>query len=487
MIVSSSYLQDISRMLKPAYFKIEYARKICKWVLEYFEQYKEAPGRNFESIFYAKAAKLKGAEIEIMEEFLISLSDKYISPDESLPFNKPLLFDQTVEFCRDRALEIHNKTVEGYRLQGDFAKAEAEIANFGAVAKTTSQWVNPFETEEIYRTFEEDDEDNIFKLPGAIGELIGWIKRGWLISIIAPQKRGKSFYEWEIIFHALCAKKKVAIFSFEMNKTTYKKRIYKRLTAMAENGGEYAYPVFDCFFNQDGSCQKPERVNRTRLLSGEGILPKYSPSLNYRVCDVCRGKRDYKLATWWQTQNQKENLSPEAVIEKVRAFKKLFGDNLRIRCFPAFSAGFAEAKAELQVLKNEGFDPDILAYDYFDIMAAEVANELEDENRKWKQGKGQAGEEHCAVINCNQGNRQADETKHIKTKHTGGNIKKGQHLDLELALNQLPDEKRKGIMRMQVLLNRHDEGTEKGEVFILQALKLGQPLLDSEWGRLEDE
>ena len=205
--------------------------------------------------------------------------------------------------------------------------------------------------------------------------------------------------------------------------------------------------------------------------------------MDYKPCTACRGTKDFYPATWYQTQNQKEPLSPEVVARKVKTFKKLYGDNLRIRCFPSFSAGFDEAIAELENLKNQGFEPDIILFDYFDIMEGEVANELEDENRKWKKGKGLAGEKHALVINCHQGNREAEEKASMKQRHTGGNIKKLQHLDLDITLNQTELDKKRGIMRIGLLVNRHAEGVERGEVIVLQQLNLGMPLLDSEWFR----
>ena len=320
-------------------------------------------------------------------------------------------------------------------------------------------------------------------MPGAFGDLVGYLQRGWLVGLMGPAKRGKSFYEWEMAFHALCAKLKVAIFSFEMDATPYKKRIYKRLTAMNETGGEYAYPVFDCKLNQDGTCKKQERINLFSFKDKNGQVPEYTPDMSYKPCTICRGTKDFFTSTWWATQFQKKSLSPDAVMKKAKTFKKLYGNNLRIRCFPAFSAGFEEAIAELDNLKAQGFEPDVILFDYFDIMASEVVSELEDENRKWKKGKGLAGERHCCVINCHQGNRDSEEKTSIKQKHTGGNIKKLQHLDLDITLNQSELEKKQGKIRMQILVERNDEGNSKGEVYVLQCLKLGQPFLDSEWKR----
>ena len=486
MIISTQFMRDIEQMISPKYFKIDYVKKISQWVIDYYKKYKAAPNQDFESIFYANTTKLKQAEVELMEIFLQSLSEQYVSEDkESFPFNKELLFDQTVSFCRDRRLEILSKTIEGHRLNNDFTKAEELIANYNKVAQNISQWVNPFDIDEIQKTFDEDEENRLLKLPGALGELIGYLHRGWLISLLGPTKKGKSFYEWEIGYHSLCKGLKVVIFSFEMDKTTYKKRIYKRMTAMAETGGEYRYPVFDCTFNQDGTCKKPQRKGTVKLLNSAAEIPEYSKDLEYKPCTVCRGTKEYSVSTWFKTQTQKKDLDTEQIAKKVRAFKKLYGDNLRIRAFPSFSAGFDETDIELDNLANQGFYPDVIIYDYFDIMSSEVMNELEDENRKWKRGKGIAGQRHALVVNCNQGNREAEEKKHLRQKHTGGNIKKLQHVDLEMALNQSEKEKSKGIMRIQTLIHRHDEGIEKGEVMVLQQLKLGQPMLDSEWAKKE--
>jgi replicative DNA helicase len=482
MIISTPYLRDVAGMVNPRLFKIDYIRRIVSWVLDYYKQYKEAPNKDFESIFYAQSTKLnKQAEVELMEEFLQSLSDQYIENDNKTSFNKELLFDQTVDFCRDRQLEILHKTVEGHRLSGDLAKAEEAVAGFGKIAQNVSRWINPFDTKQINKVFENNDANRLFKMPGALGEMIGYFERGWLVGILGPAKRGKSWHEWEFAFHALCAKLKVVVFEFEMNEQTYQKRIHKRITAMNEIGGEFAYPTFDCLFNQNGQCKKPERTNTIRLDVG-GKIPAYTPNMEYRPCVACRGTKDFYPVSWWQTQRQRNDMSPGIVIKKAKTFKKLYGDNLRIRCFPSFSAGFPEVEAELENLKNqENFEPDVILFDYLDIMSAEVANELEDENRKWKRAKGLAGERHCLVINCHQGNRESEEMRSIRQKHTGGSIKKLQHLDIDITLNQSEEEQRRGKIRMQVLVHRHEEGISKGEVIVLQQLKLGQPLLDSEW------
>lgn len=892
MIINTSFLRDVSKMIKPPYFQVDYFQRVSKWILDYYKTYRRAPGQDLELIFRAESVKLKEAEVEIIAAMLSELSDKQ---DDS--FNKDSLFDHTIMFCKQASLSILVSNIQGHILQGKIDKAEELVRDFHKVARDTSEWVNPFDDAEVDATFVDDEEDQLFKLPGALGELIGYLRRGWLISFMGPTKRGKcitgdcqvflangtkmcirdlvksgrkervvalneetqrfesvmidelfdngvkdcfrvgtrtgrqacttgnheyltplgwkflkdikpgdfiavpkrlsffgdydmkdclvrflayilaeggctasqptftnadlstnldferccdelgvgyrtkgishylltarpllkkyhllgdsaktkqipdeimgasrktistflkvfftcdgsifreknalnieltlanenlinhishlllrfgvvhiktnnpatfegrkfpawrisiksqeyvdlflrdigfesykqtdgfavdckrsfldkfpsqiakrfyeelkkecgcrphfgvypkgegfyskmgkgrakaisyhinkkkpisresfdvlrdtktfdkymnsdilwdevlaidhigmmdtydisvpghhnfvaddcilhnSFYAWETVFQGLTWRLKVAIFSLEMSKTDNKKRIYKRLTAMAEQGGEYAYPVFDCALNQDDSCQKIERMNKTGLLLANGAKPKYSPDMKYRPCDYCRHhKEDYDCyfpETWWATQKQDQDMSPGVIKKKTRGFKKIYGDNLRLIAPPSFSVGFDFIDTELDRLEDtEGFVPDIILVDSFDITEQEVADELQDENRKWMKGKRLAGVRHALVINCNQGNREADDKINIKRKHTGGTIKKLANVDVEYTLNQTDEEKKAGVMRVEVLVNRHDESTEKGQVFVLQQLKLGQPNLDSEW------
>jgi replicative DNA helicase len=483
IIVDDHFCRDCVPIIKMKYFKADYTKQIAQWVFDYYKKYKKAPRKDILSIFQAESAKMKDAEALIIEKFLEDISSQY---EEDQSFNKEYLFDQAVKFCDKRSLEILRDQIDGYVIQGKIDKAASEVRSFNKVAKETSRWVNPFDKDEIAKTLEDDQEDNLFKLPGALGEMIGYLKRAWLIAIMGPMKRGKSFYAWEFAYWALTWKLKVAVFSLEMNETQYKKRIYKRMTAMAEHEGDYPYPIFDCYFNQIGECTKSERKNRIKLYGEDEDPPEYSKDMRYRACDHCRNhqglRKDYRPAFWWSTQIQKEGLSTEAIAKKVKMFKRLYGENLRLKCYPAFSASFDDILADLDNLEyTEEFIPDVVLVDYFDITSTEYSDERAEANRKWQRGKNLAAVKQVLVINCNQSNRDSIDKVNLSQKHTAEDIRKLAHIDALFVLNQTVQEKEKGVMRMETLIHRHDEAAEKGQVFVLQQLALGQPFLDSEW------
>lgn len=899
LIVDTKFCRDAIPILRNKYFQIDYAKRVASWIQDYYKKYKKAPGKDIQSIFQAEEKFLKPADVGIIEEFLKELSNQY---EQDSNFNSEYLLDQTYKYAETRSYEILKEQIEGCLLQGKIDKAGDAIRNFNKVAKEISRWVNPFEKEEVNKTLDDDSADNLFKLPGALGQLIGMLKREWLIAVMGPMKRGKceksnnilvletgrqitleeyiksnckdkvialneqtqkfeaitpsdffdngikkcyrittktgrytsttynhqyltatgwkkledikigeyiavpkklnffgkkqidkyllrflaymmadgsctgiqpvftkyssvirsdfkkcckelgvsfhhlketkgsvglrqpasdilkkygfkgvlskdktipdiimesskdsireflrvfftcdgsifkansgynieltlaseklidqishllirfgivhkkdkgenqlngkifphwtisikcqeyvdlflreigfdepkkkeminismkrsfldkfplqvakrfydelkkecncrprfgpypkgpgfysiigkkrakkiteamrncqktksvmrqtfsgventetgkkylyseilwdevisidyegefqtydisipeyhnfvcddivvhnSFYAWEIAYHALIARLKVAVFSLEMNSTQFKKRIYKRMTAMAEQGGEYNYPVFDCLHNQNGSCLKTERRNRRALMNKDGTIPIYSQDNKYRPCDYCRQnkKKDYQVAWWWRTQKQKEDLTTEAISKKVKIFKRLYGDNLRLMCHPPFSASFDDLITDLDNLEyTENFVPDVILIDYFDITAKTTDDERSDANTKWQRGKHLAGVRKALVINCNQSNRDSIDKKNINQKNTGEDIRKLAHVDALFVLNQVLDEKIGGRVRIDTLVHRHDEASEKGQVIVLQQLKLGQPFLDSEW------
>ena len=77
LIVSDRFCKEIIPTIKKEYFKISYCQKVAMWVKEYFKKYKKAPNKHIKDIYEIKKDKLKEADSELIETFLINLSSKY--------------------------------------------------------------------------------------------------------------------------------------------------------------------------------------------------------------------------------------------------------------------------------------------------------------------------------------------------------------------------------------------------------------------------
>lgn len=481
MITSTKFLRDVIPALNYSYFQIEYSRKVASWVSDYFQQYGEAPGRHIEDIFRTKEwdQSLKENEIELVEDFLGTLSNKY--EEESL--NSDYLLDKAFGYFKERALAITSENMKILLGAGKVKEAEQQLIEYKQVSRITSGWINPFDPSYMEKVFEEK-EDYMFSLPGILGEKFGGFRRGWLVAFLAPYKRGKTWMLQEMAMQAIFKRLKVVLITLEMSDQEMADRIYKRVTGAASEGRRGAiYPAFDCLSNQDGSCKKKERENRVQLYDADGNMPIFDLDNPYRICVACRGRREYVSALWVITTDYK-SLTLKRATKATRGLSVMYGDGFRIISYPRFSANLTKVKSDLDILEHtEDFIPDVIVVDYADILAPEddrITEGRERTDETWKSLANLAGTRYCLVVTVSQSTRASIEKKNVTQTDTAEDIRKQAHVDVMFALSQLREEKRQGIMRVSLISHRHRLFDELDQVTILQNLEVGQPILDGE-------
>ena len=483
MITSKEYLLKIKNSLRLEYFQNSYIEIIAKWCLDYFNAYEEPPLRYIQDIYIANREKLDPDQSVLIRSILGETSKRY---EIEQGVNVSYLYDNTIRYFKKRSLELLDAKIRYLVAKGAIEEAESTVLSFNKIAKQTSSWINPFSEQAIADYFSHT-ETSFFSFPGMLGEFLGEYERGWLIGISAPFKVGKTWFAQEFGIIGFLSGLKVAFFSLEMSEHKMKERLYKRLTATkGEEGGEYIYPLFDCAKNQDGSCQMHQRVNDITLLDDEGRVPDFSPENPYRPCSFCRKNpefRDqYERAIWYEMLGRPAH-DPEFVRTSIRSLEEQFGDNFRFKAYPRFSANISDIKNDLYILEQtEGFVPDIIIVDYADILKAERESltGVEKEDRTWIALSQLAGEKHALVVVPTQVNKDAMEAVTLKKSHTARWVGKLGHVDVMLTLNQTQMEKLQGVMRVGVMLHRHQDYSDK-TCMILQNLDLGQMHLDSDW------
>jgi len=484
LIISDVFCNDIIGIIKPEYFKIEYAQKIFIWIENYYNEYNKAPNSNIESIFEIEKDKLQDDISDIIELFLINISEDY----ESETFNSEYHIKKSKEYFQKRNLELFFE--KGSKLMSAGRVQEAMELKLETLQDQDllSDVFNPFD-ENVWKTHFARDEDNkLFCFDGALYDLFQDFQRGWLVAITATEKKGKTWMLEEFIFQALMAGVKVLWFSLEMNRVQLEKRFYAKLTGRPDKDiNSILIPVFDCLNNQNATCKKRERENRNNKYMQKMSSDKHPNEFTlkgYKPCTACRGKNsDYKTAVWNLIQKDTKKMNTEIIGKKVAAFKQLFSDNLRIKIFPAFSASGDDIKRVInQIEETQGFEPGLIVTDYFDIQKREgISDQPRDAiNKIWQDGKNIAAERNCVVITADQADAKARGKKSLDQTNFSDDKRKDSHLDCRIGLNQEPDEKERGIMRLNVLFHRHHDFNITNEVIVLQNLTLGQAILDSE-------
>ena len=288
----------------------------------------------------------------------------------------------------------------------------------------------------------------------------------------------------EMAVRAMFQRLKVVFISLEMKKKNIKERLYKRITGLGSKSGEdvFLYPVFDCLLNQTGICERTERTNRVVLRSDNGQKPDFDIDMEYRACTYCRDKMipDYEMDTWYELL-EIPKFDFKSTQKNMKALMGMYGDNLRVICYPRFAAGLSDINRDLYLLEQqESFIPDVILVDYADILkpdsAGDKRNKIDD---IWKMLASMAAQRHCIVFTASQGTRGAIYKSDMSQDDLAEWIGKLGHVDMFLGLNQSKDEKRSKIIRVNGLVHRHREIDEQISAVLLQQLEMGQFAMDS--------
>lgn len=485
LIISTSFCRDVIPLMGKETLEVPYMEKIAKWCKDYYNQYKEAPGIHIQHLYEIEKEKLEPSEQEAISSLLGKLSDDYSTSD----INEDFLKNDAIKLIDSRSLLFSAKQAIALAEVGRAEEARKMIKGYREKNIETTGWFDPFEPEVVKNHYadEEMKKSHLFKLQGELGNFIGPFEKNWLVGIMGPPKRGKTFWLIELAVQAIIARKKVIFISLEMDEQRIRRRIYTRLTAAASETRDYIFPVFDCLKNQSNVCNKPERCNNIRLLDSEDQKPQYNRDLRYTVCTACRGQIDF-IPAYWYTSVQKEKARNADTIKRILTIAEHFGyhpstgSNLRVLAYPAFSANLARIRNDIQTLREvKKFYAHLIDIDYADILAPEDARITGRDriDETWKTLKNMSDEMSCMVASGSQSNRESIDVKNVTQKHTAEDIRKIANSDLFLAVNQTPQEKKSSVTRISKIAKRDGDFDQYEGCIVLQQLALGQVHLDS--------
>lgn len=503
MVVSTQYLKDVRAIYAPDLLAIPYARIVAQWCLDYYERYAEAPGRYIGDIFESHRRNgLAADQAELIEDFLAGLSDEY-EHAEAGKFNAAYLLDQTELRFEARNQELLIQDIKALHAKGDFRAAEELLTGYKRISRPTSDGCEPLsDMAVIQRAFDEDDSRILFRLPGALGELVGPVEREDFIGILGPEKRGKSWRLLDIAIRALRVGCNVAYFDAgDMSEDQIVRRLHTRVSGLSPKyWGRSLRPIIDCAHNQNDRCRRRERKCRRGCTeervdeAGRTVYKRlaFKDVLGYATCTACA--KDNNPNEWqfwgsvWYEEVDTERLSWQKAYELGKRIADRSRKRFKLSCHANSTLSVAGMRAQLDRWQSEdGFVADVVLADYFDIFDEEPGTKSRDNQARlihdvrWRAGRRLTQEMHCALITATQADASSYDQKSLKLKNFSESKTKYAHVTKFWALNQTADEKRDGIMRMATLIAREDNFDIIREVAIGQDLRHGQPYLFSYW------
>jgi hypothetical protein len=329
-------------------------------------------------------------------------------------------------------------------------------------------------------------------MPGALGKLLGPVCREDFISIMAPEKRGKTFWLMEFAMRASRAKCNVAFFSVgDMSQKQMIRRMHSYNTKQSsKQSGKVKTPVLDCEHNQRDTCDRRERTGRDPVMrevrkgaqmAWERIPLEEAP--NHVPCTHCMKDepKEYKGAVWHEYIDV-DKLTWQHAFAQGKKFAESSRKHFKLSTHPNSSVNVRDIEAILDMWELvEGFIPDLILIDYADILApentkVEIRHQIND---TWKAGRALSQKRHCAVIWATQADAASYEQKSIRESNFSEDKRKYSHVTKIITLNQTSDEKRDGVMRVGQMFVREEDFDVSKHATVLQCLSIGRPYLGS--------
>jgi hypothetical protein len=503
-IVSTDYLNQIRDIWNVQYFESVTAKRLARWVWQFYTKYNKAPGKHIETIFYdkVKTEKLNPTVAdEIENEILPSLSKQYEENDLNLDY----LIEATKKHFKQRSLTIFKDSIQSALDKNDLILAEQIASEYKTLNVTPTFALtlsDPITLDRVDKAFN-NDSIPIITYPSTLGDF--WndqLVRGGFVSLLASEKRGKSWWLLDLALRACKQKRKVAFFQAgDMSESAQLRRICIYL-AQKSNLERYCgimyEPVCDCVLNQINSCKREERTcsfgvfpSKTFAevkydISMSDLISAYEKEPDYEPCTMCDEYKTRHLGTPWLDKVEVKNpLNAEEAKKVISDFFIKYSRQFKLSTHPMHTLSVRDINGILDIWeRQENFVPDVIIIDYADILAPEGNDKdfRHSQNKIWmglrnlSQTRG-----NPLVITATQADAASYEKNSLKMTNFSEDKRKYSHVTFMAGLNQDPKDREKkiGIMRLNAIVAREGEFYTSNEVTVLQNLKRGRPFIGS--------
>jgi hypothetical protein len=419
--------------VKAEMFETSEMRKIAEWVLEYFGISKKAiKGRLPELFIRFSKNKIPNVDFDILKKLIDNLTKPEMEAGE-------YEIRSALEWSKLRSLEKIQKEFNHAVDVKDSERASSILANFKPVVRFSGQGI------ELSKDFGKavegfNSQDHVlFRLPGALGDMLGSVIASDFIGIVAPMKRGKS---WWLIYFAVQAAlrgKRTLYVNLEMRDSDICRRVWQALLGIPKNSGRVKYK-----------------------------MPSYDKAYGYQMQEM---EGEFPEVTEGYLKNE---------LARLQASSKFAG--IRIESRPTNTFAVSQLEEYITLLeKEDGCIPEVIVVDYADLLRSGYKGfeERHRLNSIWADLRRLSLQLDCAIITASQSGRSTLKgDRDVSGSDVAEDSRKIAHVTKMMTLNQSKEEKADGIMRVESEIQR-DGAATYGQVVCLQALDIGQVCVDS--------
>lgn len=423
-------------------FRSRWADLIGRWCCGYFQKYQKAPGSSIESIFrsWAAAANRDEDTVKLVDRFLSSLSDEY--EELATQQNAEYVVDLAGRHFQTVSLERLAENIRGDLELNELDKALAKVTNYSKVDLGTGAGINVLEDEEAIRAVFEEQSESLIEWPGDLAKFFGnAFERDAFLAYLAPEKRGKTMMMIDAAWRAMVQKRRVAFFEVgDMSEKQIMRRFMVRASKMPFTPQTVKRPIKISKDEESGEIKvEHEEVEFDEALSWNKAM---------RACE--------------------------------RITKGRTSPYLKLSVHPNSSVSVDGIRAILQDWEREGWIPDIVVIDYADNLDPppgqhnDVRHSI---NMVWKQLRRLSQELHCCLITATQADAASYDKSIIGKSNFSEDKRKLAHVTGMIGINQIPEEQKLGVFRLNWIVRREAEFSEYRCINVASCLVLSRPIV----------
>lgn len=196
IVQSNAILSQVAGILSPDLFVAETTQYIVKWCVEYYHAYRKAPREHIFDILDEERKKYLREDIA---EILVKQLEVISNIDDGTP-NIEYVLGRVETYIKERKASMLCEDVSALLSKGQVQAAEERLVTYKCPAKPIAMGENIFSPE--FWDEREEEKQELFRLDGALGDLVGPIERDSFISLIASEKVGKCIHSDSLVLLA---------------------------------------------------------------------------------------------------------------------------------------------------------------------------------------------------------------------------------------------------------------------------------------------
>ncbi len=428
-------------------FRTDEANIIGGWCVEHHDKYKQPPREEIIDYLRRWSANRDQQQVEPLERLLASarkqlrrnLTSDYVLDLAGREFNRVRLRRLSKGITSDLELDDLERALERV---GDLSRVELGKEALSEPLDEESLWEAAFNKDHHQR--------NLIQYKRGLDDFFsGMLTRGSLISFMAPDKSGKSYWLLDMAWRALEQQHRVAYFECgDLSREDVIVRLGERATKIP-------------------SVKQNDFDDENELIGKLKIPTKVRKNNSDRKLEIEYTDRRYEPLMWGQAFD---------------AFKKGCRGQLKLSVHSNDTLSVERINSILKIWEND-FVPDAIFVDYADILAppSGIRDPLDQQDKTWKQLRRLSQDWHCLVVTASQVNATAYRGGLLRKKHFSGRKTKLAHVNGMIGINVLDDEndKDRGVTRLNWIVRRKGRFNENKTCDCVGNFAVGCPSIRS--------